>query len=208
MHYSAEGADARERDAQPLHFRANGGVGHRAAPGRSGRMGGTPKLPSYGAARTIDSVPSLEVVEPMPAPAEQAWRALTDWERQGDWMLLTRVRVVGPQRRGVGDRLEAFTGIGPVGFTDTMVVTYWVEGRSVTVAHTGRVVRGSGEFRVEDAGPGRSRLVWRADLDVPGGWVGRLGWWVIEPVNRWAVRRSLRRLAGVLAGSGQRRDIA
>ena len=29
------------------------------------------------------------------APPEQVWRALVDWERQGEWMPLTDVRVVG-----------------------------------------------------------------------------------------------------------------
>ena len=29
------------------------------------------------------------------APPERVWALLTDWERQGDWMLATDVRTVG-----------------------------------------------------------------------------------------------------------------
>src|SRR4051794_41959078 len=45
------------------------------------------------------------------APPEQVWAALTDWTRQGEWILATDVRpVVGPAR-GVGGRLVAITGV-------------------------------------------------------------------------------------------------
>lgn len=140
-------------------------------------------------------MPTLQIREPMPVAAERVWQVLTDWASQGDWMLATTVRPIGQQRRAAGDRLEAFTGLRPIGFTDTMVVTDWQEGSSVTVAHTGRVVRGTGEFRVEPGGPQRSTVVWREDLDVSGGRLGLLGWHLAAPVNRWAVQWSLRRLA-------------
>jgi uncharacterized protein YndB with AHSA1/START domain len=57
----------------------------------------------------------------LPVPPEQAWRAVVDWPRQGQWMLATRVR--GGQ--GAGAQVVARTGIGPLGFTDTMVITHW-----------------------------------------------------------------------------------
>ena len=45
------------------------------------------------------------------APPEQVWAALTDWVRQGEWILATDVRpVIGPAR-GVGGRLVAVTGL-------------------------------------------------------------------------------------------------
>lgn len=141
----------------------------------------------------------LVVEMDMPAPADAVWRKLTDWAGQSEWILLTTVRPVGPQRRGAGDRIEAFTGIGPVGFLDRMVVTRWEDGRFVTVDHVGRVVRGSGEFRVDPVTGTTSRLIWREDLDVPGGRLGSAAWRLIEPVNRWAVAFSLRRMAGGLA---------
>lgn len=140
----------------------------------------------------------LTVTVPVDAPAHRVWEALTDWDSQSDWMLGTVVRSVGPQRRGAGDRIEAFTGIGPLGFLDTMVVTDWVEGVEVTVAHTGKVVRGSGTFRVEPEGPARSVVVWIENLSVPGGPVGEFLWRLTRPVSRWAVTHSLRRFAGAV----------
>ena len=127
----------------------------------------------------------LQVTVPVAAPAEQVWLALTDWESQGEWMLGTDVREVGAQRRAAGDRLEAFTGVGPVGSLDTMV----------TVTHTGRVVRGSGTFRVEPDGPTRSVVIWIENLSIPGGAVGQFLWRMTRPVSKWAVTHSLRRFA-------------
>src|SRR6516164_1061843 len=73
----------------------------------------------------------------LPVPPEQAWRAVVDWPRQGQWMLATRVR----GGHGAGAQVVARTGIGPLGFTDTMVITHWEPPRRCVVAHTGRVIR-------------------------------------------------------------------
>lgn len=145
----------------------------------------------------------LQVTVPVRVPAERAWQALTDWDHQGEWMLATRVRSVGPQRRGAGDRLEAFTGVGPLGFVDTMVVTEWVEGTEVTVEHTGRVVRGWGTFRVEPVRDDRSVVVWIESLTIPGGRLGELAWQLGRPMSSWAVKFSLRRFAAHLEASSQ-----
>ena len=142
---------------------------------------------------------------PVSAPAPVVFDALTDWERQSSWMMATKVRSVGPQSKGVGDRLEAFTGIrtpwGSVGFLDSMVVSDWVPGRSVTVVHTGKIVRGSGTFSVTPQGTTNSEIAWNEDLRIPGGALGRLLWILSSPASRWAVRRSLTRLAQQLETS-------
>ena len=70
-----------------------------------------------------------------------------------------------------------------------------VDGVEVTVDHTGRVVRGSGTFRVEPDGPDRSMVVWIENLSIPGGAVGRFLWRASRPVSKWAVTHSLRRFA-------------
>ena len=64
---------------------------------------------------------TLEVVAQVtvPAGAEEVWRAAMDWSRQREWIWATRV--TGGQ--GVGATVTGWTGIGPVGFTDTMVIT-------------------------------------------------------------------------------------
>jgi hypothetical protein len=132
------------------------------------------------------------------APPEALWAAVTDWERQAEWMLGTRVRVVGGPAEGVGARLEAFTGVGRAGFVDSMVVTEWDPPRRATVLHTGRVVRGTGLFEVLALPGGRSRFVWAEDLELPLGLVGRLGFPVVRPVFLAGVRSSLARLAAAV----------
>ena len=125
------------------------------------------------------------------APAQQTWDAAVDWDRQGEWMLGTRVS----GGHGVGARVEAFTGLGRLGFLDTMTITAWVPPYRCEVLHTGRVVRGTGVFEVVDLGDGRSRFVWSEVLDLPLGLLGRLGWPLVRPLFLAGVRRSLARFA-------------
>ncbi|WP_033440090.1 SRPBCC family protein [Saccharothrix sp. NRRL B-16314] len=101
------------------------------------------------------------------APAATTWAALTDWARQGEWMLGTTVRVTSGDGASEGSGLEAFTGIGPLGFTDTMRITAWEPPTRCAVEHTGRLVRGTGEFRVVPRGDARSELVWSEDIALP-----------------------------------------
>ena len=125
------------------------------------------------------------------APVEATWAAATDWDRQGEWMLGTRVRGTERCGRGVGGGIRAVTGVGPVGFVDTMVITEWDPPRVCRVLHTGRVVRGTATFEVEER-PGGSTFVWSERLELPLGRLGRLGWRLVGPAFVWGVRRSLR----------------
>lgn len=129
------------------------------------------------------------------APVEQTWTGVTDWDRQGEWMLGTRVRATARGGQGVGGRIEAITGIGRVGARDPMTITVWEPPHRCHVLHTGRIVRGTGAFEVESRGPGQSRFVWREDLDLPLGRVGRIGWVLARPAFAWGVQRSLDRFA-------------
>jgi carbon monoxide dehydrogenase subunit G len=132
------------------------------------------------------------------APAAQTWAAATDWAGHSAWMLGTTVRPTAQGGVGVGGGIAAFSGVrvGPLrlGVLDTMEITRWDPPRLCSVRHTGRVVRGTGDFAVEDLGE-RSRFVWREDLDLPLGAVGRLGWLVVRPLFVLGVRMSLRRFA-------------
>src|SRR3954453_4564131 len=44
------------------------------------------------------------------ASPEQVWAALTDWARQGEWMVATDVETVGGTAQGLHGRLAARTG--------------------------------------------------------------------------------------------------
>lgn len=132
------------------------------------------------------------------APPQQVWAALTDWTRQGEWMLLTDVTVTGGDPQAVGGRVAARTGV-PVrgrrrGLLDTMVITEWVPPRRAVVQHTGRIVRGPGIFEVAAQGAG-SRVTWTEQLWLPFGPLGQLAWPLAKPVAAVGLRWSLSRFA-------------
>ena len=130
------------------------------------------------------------------APAEAVWRTITDWVAQGEWMLGTRVSVTSPgDGRELGATLSAFSGVGALGFTDTMEIVEWEPPKRCTVRHTGNVVKGDGVFEVVELGPERARFLWTELLDLPLGVLGRLGWPVVRPAFRFGVERSLHAMA-------------
>lgn len=133
-------------------------------------------------------------------PAATLWGYVTDWPRQGEWVPHTRVERVDPDdpATSVGGRIRAWSGLGSVGFWDTMTVTSWEEspdgGGRCEVLHTGAVVRGEGEFAVVATGPGTSRFLWSEMAVVPFGRLGALGWRVARPVVERLIDRGLRAL--------------
>ena len=150
-------------------------------------------------------MPELVETVDVAAPAEQVWAALVDWDRQGEWMLLTDVHSEDgdggvPGAQGVGGRLAARTGIPlpggrRLGVLDRMLITGWEAPRRVDVRHLGRVVRGTGTFEVRPRGATASTFVWTESLDLPLGALGRLGWPLVRPAMVAGVRLSLRRFA-------------
>lgn len=130
------------------------------------------------------------------APPAAVWAALTDWGRQGEWMLATRVWPTYNDGQGVGGRIAARTGLGPVAVLDAMMITTWEPPYRCVVRHTGRVVRGAGAFEVAPLPGGRSRFTWSEWLDLPLGRLGQLGFVVLKPLFVTGLRFSLRRFAG------------
>ena len=137
----------------------------------------------------------------VPAGPDALWRMAMDWPRQGDWMLATRVS--GGQ--GVGATVTARTGLGPVGFTDTMVITEWYPPHRCVVRHTGRVVRGFGVFEVASKGT-MSEFSWTERLRLPSRVPGRLARWLAGGPGRWVMDTSLRRFRRLVWGGGARRQ--
>lgn len=138
---------------------------------------------------------SLELTVDVAAPVEQTWEGATDWARQGEWMLGTKVRGTAQDGVGVGGGIEAFTGVGKLGFLDTMTITVWEPPYRCHVLHTGRVVKGTGEFEVRERPGGGSTFVWREELELPLGLLGRLGWPVVKPLFAAGVKQSLKKFA-------------
>ncbi|GIH26746.1 polyketide cyclase [Acrocarpospora phusangensis] len=137
----------------------------------------------------------LLVGEDVAAEPSRVFAVLTDWPRHQEWMLLTRAEVTGGDGRSAGSRLSAFTGVGVLGFLDTMEITGWDPPRSVSVRHTGRLVRGTGEFRVLPR-PGGCRVEWEELLEVPA----EALWPLARPVAALFFGVSLRRLGALARG--------
>jgi hypothetical protein len=129
------------------------------------------------------------------APADDVWVAMTDWRRQGEWMLATTVTPTAADGRGVGGRIEAVTGAGPLAVRDSMEITHWQPPRRCLVRHTGRVIRGAGAFEVQPLGERRARFVWSEWLDLPLGRAGQVGFLLVRPLFVVGLRLSLRRFA-------------
>jgi carbon monoxide dehydrogenase subunit G len=141
----------------------------------------------------------ISVSTDVAAPAERVWDVVTDWERQGDWVPATTVHVLSGDGRGTGSRLLAFTGFADIGFADAMEITVWDPPRLCRVRHTGKLLRGTGDFAVEPRGPSRSVFVWSERLDPPFGPVGRVGLTLLAPAVRLGLRRAGRALARQVA---------
>lgn len=128
-------------------------------------------------------------------PAHDLWVAVTDWRRQGEWIVGTRVVPTYQDGRGVGGRVEAVTGVGPLAVHDPMEITAWDPPHRCEVRHLGRVIRGTGAFEVVELGPHRSRFVWAEWVDPPFGLLGDLLFPAVRPAVAALYDVSLRRLA-------------
>lgn len=136
---------------------------------------------------------ALDVV--INADVETVFAAVVDWPAQGEWMLGTKVEAIGSEGHELGAELAAFTGIGRVGFLDTMTITRWDPPHRVDVLHTGNFVKGTGTMEVVALPEGRSRFVWSEDLVLPLGVLGKLGWPIAKLPFVYGVQRSLEQFA-------------
>jgi carbon monoxide dehydrogenase subunit G len=137
------------------------------------------------------------------ATPERVWQVAMDWSRQGEWIPATKVR----GGIGVGSQVVARTGVGPVGFTDTMIITEWDPPRRCVVRHTGKVVRGHGIFEVIPHGE-LTEFRWTevVELPVPAvlqrGPAGRaaqlLGQRAVVPLTRRSLQYALARFARLI----------
>ncbi|NYG06248.1 hypothetical protein BJ986_000735 [Phycicoccus badiiscoriae] len=111
----------------------------------------------------------LHLIRYCAAPSPTVWDVVTDFAAYGDWMPLTRMRVdAGSPRPGWG--FAGLSGLGPLAFSDSMLVTIWEPPDAAGVGRfrvvkTGRLLGGWAEIRVEPVGDG-TRLDWREDVVV------------------------------------------
>jgi hypothetical protein len=141
---------------------------------------------------------TLRITIQLPCSQEKAWQAIADWEAQSDWMLQTKVWVTSQIRDGVGTCISAFTGplykfypkFAFLGLLDTMVVTNWQPPTICDVEHTGKILKGSGRFKLTAISENRCRFDWSESIHCP-----RIVFLSIAPFLWAGVRISLARLS-------------
>ncbi len=97
------------------------------------------------------------------------WAVVTDVGAHGRWIPLTRmVTDPGPTRLGWG--FAGVTGLGPVGFSDAMVITLWAPPDGETgsgrmrLVKVGRVLLGWADVTVGPGPDGGSVVAWTEEL--------------------------------------------
>jgi hypothetical protein len=128
------------------------------------------------------------------ASTERVYAAFTAWERQGDWIPLTRVRVVSGDG-GEGSLIEAVTTLGPAVLRDEMRIDRLDPPYEVRVVHCGKVLRGPGVMRCTPLAGDRTQMVWHEWFQVPAGIAGRIAWPVMWPGSKLGLNFALRRFA-------------
>ncbi|MBV1849887.1 SRPBCC family protein [Catellatospora tritici] len=128
------------------------------------------------------------------APAERVYAAFTAWERQGDWIPLTKVRVIEGDG-GEGSLIEAVTAAGPATLRDEMRVVKLDPPYEVRVVHCGKVLRGPGVMRCTPMAGDRTQVVWHEWFHLPGGVAGRVAWPLLWPGSKVSLKHSLKRFA-------------
>ncbi|MFI8891250.1 SRPBCC family protein [Streptomyces paradoxus] len=133
----------------------------------------------------------------VPLPLDEAWRRITRWQRHGDAVPLTVVRVVPPGPTRQGTLVVARSGAGPLVFDDPMEVTVWQPPRDgatglCRLEKRGRVVLGWAELEVRPGPGGRSRVVWREEIRIR--FLPSLFDGVVRRSSRYVFGRALNRL--------------
>lgn len=106
------------------------------------------------------------------APAE-AWLRLTDWERHGAQVPLTRTIIETAPPTRLGTTFTARTGVAGITCDDRMEVVVWqppAHGAPglVRLEKRGRSVTGWAEIEIRPLAPGGAEIHWREDLRLRG----------------------------------------
>jgi hypothetical protein len=131
------------------------------------------------------------------APAEKVFDAFISWERQGDWIPFTKVRVVSGDG-GEGSVIEAVTSVRGAVVRDEMHVVKLDRPYEVRVVHFGKMLRGPGVMRCTPMGSGRTQVVWHEWFHLPAGLAGKLAWPVLWPGSKLALTKALQRFARIV----------
>lgn len=135
------------------------------------------------------------------APLRQVWDVVADFASYGRWIPFTTM-LVDPQPTRVGWGFVGRTGLGPVGFLDSMLVTVWEppgapDGRQArfAVRKTGRVLAGWAEVGAVTRDDGRTDLTWTEEIIPRPESLGRLLVPLADPVTTRLFARAVAGMA-------------
>jgi uncharacterized protein YndB with AHSA1/START domain len=126
------------------------------------------------------------------APAERVFAAFMAWERQSEWIPLTKVSIVEGDG-GQGSLILAVTALGPAALRDEIRVVRVDAPYEVRVVHCGTMLRGPGSMRCTPMDGGRTQVVMHEWFHLPGGAAGRFAWPVLWPGSKIGFTRALRK---------------
>jgi uncharacterized protein YndB with AHSA1/START domain len=128
------------------------------------------------------------------APAERVFAAFMNWEKQGDWIPFTKVRIVRGDG-GEGSLVEAITAIGPAALRDELEIVKVNAPYEVQIVHCGKVLRGPASMRCTPMSGGRTQVVLHEWFQLPGGPVGKIAWPVLWPGSKISFTAALKKFA-------------
>ncbi|MXW42514.1 MAG: SRPBCC family protein [Acidimicrobiia bacterium] len=142
---------------------------------------------------------TIRVSTTIEAPVEQVWEYVRDISTHTEWMAdAESIAFRDEQTEGLGTEFNCLTKIGPIKFTDEMVITEWIEQSSIGVRHTG-LVAGEGRFTLTPAGTNRTEFCWIEDLLFPMWMGGPLRNLMGARILEWVWRRNLKTLRAKFA---------
>ena len=112
---------------------------------------------------------AFQLVRTCPASPATVWDVLTDFAGHEEWIPLTTMRVDDGSPR-IGWGWAGVSGVGPLRFADSMVLTRWelpvgAVGGRFSMVKTGRVLDGWADVRVDPA-PGGTVVSWSEDISL------------------------------------------
>lgn len=128
------------------------------------------------------------------APAPRVFAAFTTWERQGEWIPFTTVRLTEGDG-GEGSMIEAVTAVGRAVVRDEMRIVRLDPPYEVRLVHCGKLLRGPGSLRCTPLRGERTQVVWHEWFHLPLGLAGRIVWPVLWPGSKVGLTQALRRFA-------------
>ncbi|GAA2872501.1 hypothetical protein Acy02nite_43410 [Actinoplanes cyaneus] len=131
------------------------------------------------------------------APAPKVFAAFMNWEKQGEWIPFTRVRVVEGDG-GEGSLVEAVTAIGPAVLRDELRVVKVNAPYEVRVVHCGKVLRGPGSMRCTAMSGDRTQVVLHEWFHLPAGPVGKIAWPVLWPGSKLGFTGALKKFGRLI----------